>query len=78
MILIRRVYWDDTGLDCLVFIKKDNDPTIKMIDNNSVPNDFELLDCNCRLSISGKLINPKNNYNEVDLDGLVNSVERII
>ena len=71
MILIRKVYWNKAGLDCLVFVRKDNDSTIKMIDNNSVPNDFELLGCDYRLSSSGKLIDPRNNYAEVDLDGLV-------
>ena len=71
MILIRRVYWNETGSDCLVFVKRDNDSTIKMVDNNSVPNDFELLDCDYCLSYSGKLIDPRNNYTEVDLDELV-------
>lgn len=71
MILVRKVYWDEVGLDCLVFIKRDNDSTMKMIDNNSVPNDFELLDCDYCLSYSGKLIDPRNNYVEVDLSELV-------
>lgn len=71
MILIRKVYWDEVGLDCLVFIKKDNDPTIKSIEINNIPDGFELLNCDYRLSISGKLIDPRNNYIEVDLSELV-------
>lgn len=75
MILIRRVYWNKLGSDCLVFIKRDNDPTIKFIENNNIPEGFSLLDSDYMISFSGNLVNPGKGFIRVDLEELVKSLE---